>query len=36
VHRWAYAYNMSSGAEDFIPQNAPVEAGGSEPSQEHA
>jgi cytochrome c oxidase subunit 1 len=31
VHRWAYAYNVPGAAEDFIPQNAPPEAGGAEP-----
>jgi cytochrome c oxidase subunit 1 len=35
VHRWAYAYNMpGTTGGDFVPQNAPPEAGGSEPSQE--
>ncbi|MBV8125379.1 MAG: cbb3-type cytochrome c oxidase subunit I [Burkholderiaceae bacterium] len=31
VHRWAYAYSVPGAAEDFIPQNAPAQAGGQEP-----
>ena len=31
VHRWAYAYSVPGAAQDFIPQNAPPEAGGTEP-----
>jgi cytochrome c oxidase subunit I len=30
VHRWAYAYSVPGAKEDFIAQNAPPEAGGSE------
>jgi len=30
VHRWAYAYGVPGAREDFIAQNAPAEAGGSE------
>lgn len=30
VHRWAYAYSVPGAPEDFIAQNAPAEAGGSE------
>jgi cytochrome c oxidase subunit 1 len=32
VYRWAYAYSVPGAKEDFIPQNAPPEAGGAEPS----
>jgi cytochrome c oxidase subunit I len=35
VHRWAYAYSVPGAAEDFIPQNAPSQAGGLEPEAEH-
>jgi cytochrome c oxidase subunit 1 len=35
VHRWAYAYSVPGARADFIPQNAPLEAGGLEP-QPHA
>ena len=31
VFRWAYAYGVPGAKEDFIPQNAPPEAGGLEP-----
>jgi cytochrome c oxidase subunit 1 len=31
VYRWAYAYGVASGPEDYIAQNAPPEAGGIEP-----
>jgi len=31
VYRWAYAYGVPGKSEDFIPQNAPPEAGGVEP-----
>ncbi len=31
VYRWAYAYGLPGAKEDFIPQNAPPEAGGIEP-----
>lgn len=31
VYRGAYAYSVPNAAEDFIPQNAPPEAGGLEP-----
>ena len=31
VYRWAYAYSVPGAPEDFIAQNAPPEAGGSEP-----
>jgi len=31
VYRWAYAYGVQDGPEDFITQNAPPEAGGVEP-----
>ena len=31
VHRWAYAYSVPGAAEDFIPQTAPLAAGGLEP-----
>ncbi len=34
VHRWAYAYSVPGAKEDFIPQNAPPEAGGQEPEPE--
>jgi cytochrome c oxidase subunit 1 len=33
VHRWAYAYSVPGARDDFIPQNAPPEAGGDEPEQ---
>jgi len=36
VHRWAYAYSVPGAAEDFIPQNAPLAAGGLEPEAAHA
>ncbi|MEW6703984.1 MAG: cbb3-type cytochrome c oxidase subunit I [Pseudomonadota bacterium] len=40
VYRWAYAYSVPGSKEDFIPQNAPPEAGGIEtehvPAQEPA
>lgn len=32
VYRWAYAYSVPGAAQDFIPQNAPPEAGGIEPA----
>jgi cytochrome c oxidase subunit I len=35
VHRWAYAYSVPGATEDFIAQNAPAEAGGNEPEEEH-
>ena len=35
VHRWAYAYSVPGAPEDFIPQTAPVRAGGDEPEQTH-
>ncbi|HBD34502.1 MAG TPA: cytochrome c oxidase subunit I, partial [Cupriavidus sp.] len=31
VYRWAYAYSVPGAKEDFIAQNAPPDAGGSEP-----
>jgi cytochrome c oxidase subunit 1 len=31
VYRWAYAYSLPGMQQDFIPQNAPPEAGGAEP-----
>jgi cytochrome c oxidase subunit 1 len=31
VYRWAYAYSVPGAPQDFIPQNAPPEAGGLEP-----
>jgi cytochrome c oxidase subunit 1 len=31
VYRWPYAYSLPGKVEDFIPQNAPPEAGGAEP-----
>lgn len=31
VYRWAYAYSVPGAPADFIPQNAPAEAGGLEP-----
>jgi cytochrome c oxidase subunit 1 len=31
VHRWAYSYGIPGLKEDFVPQNAPPEAGGIEP-----
>ena len=34
VYRWAYAYGAPGATEDFIPQNAPPEAGGMEPGPE--
>jgi len=30
VHRWAYAYSVPGAPEDFIPQTAPLSAGGVE------
>lgn len=30
VHRWAYAYSVPGARQDFIPQDAPAEAGGQE------
>ena len=30
AYRWAYAYSVPGAAEDYIPQNAPPEAGGQE------
>jgi cytochrome c oxidase subunit 1 len=36
VHRWAYAYSVPGAAEDFIPQNAPPDAGGAEPEPHSA
>jgi len=34
VHRWAYAYGVPGVKEDFVPQNAPPEAGGIEDQHE--
>jgi len=34
VYRWAYAYGEPGAAEDFIPQNAPPQAGAGEPEPE--
>ena len=31
VYRWAYAYSVPGAPQDFIPQNAPPDAGGMEP-----
>lgn len=31
VYRWAYGYGTPGAKEDFVPQNAPPEAGGMEP-----
>jgi len=31
VHRWAYAYSVPGAPQDFIAQNAPLQAGGLEP-----
>jgi cytochrome c oxidase subunit 1 len=31
VYRWAYAYSVPGASEDFVAQNAPPEAGGTEP-----
>ena len=36
AYRWAYAYNMPDAKEDFVAQNAPPEAGGHEPEEQHA
>ncbi|MDM4766479.1 cytochrome c oxidase subunit I [Pelomonas sp. SE-A7] len=33
VHRWAYAYSVPGAAQDFIPQTAPLSAGGVEPDE---
>ena len=30
VYRWAYAYGVPGAPQDFIAQNAPPEAGGTE------
>jgi len=34
VYRWAYAYSVPGAPQDFIPQNAPPDAGGFEPGPE--
>lgn len=31
VHRWAYAYSVPGAPQDFIAQDAPLDAGGQEP-----
>lgn len=31
VYRWAYAYSVPGAPQDFIAQNAPLQAGGQEP-----
>jgi cytochrome c oxidase subunit 1 len=31
VHRWAYAYSVPGAPQDYIAQNAPLQAGGLEP-----
>jgi len=36
VHRWAYAYSVPGAKEDFIPQTAPLAAGGLEPEAHEA
>ena len=32
AHRWAYAYSVPGTPQDFIAQNAPADAGGTEPA----